>query len=42
MAIVAYVIVGMLVMRFTKGAVGVELVPNIQFWLNFPGLVKVC
>ena len=40
-AILAYTIIGMLVMGFVKGAVGVERVPNIQFWLYFFGLVKV-
>jgi len=33
-----YLVVGMLVMRFGKGATGAEMVPNHDFWVSLPGL----
>lgn len=32
---------GMLVLRFIRGATGKEMIPNYEFWANFPNLVKV-
>ena len=40
-AIVAYIVVGMLVMRYYKGARGIEMIPNLSFWKDFPFLLKV-
>ena len=40
-AVVTYVVVGVLVMKYRKGAQGVELIPNYHFWKDFPFLVKV-
>ena len=28
-------------MKFRRGATGAEMVPHREFWLGFPGLVKV-
>lgn len=27
-------------MRFKKGATGIEMIPNVEFWASLPGLVK--
>nr|AQW35022.1 G-protein coupled receptor signaling pathway [Liposcelis entomophila] len=31
---------GMLVLKFIRGATGKEMIPNYEFWANFPNLVK--
>ncbi len=36
-----YIIGGVLYNKFAKGAKGVELIPNIEFWKELPGLVRV-
>lgn len=36
-----YLIVGVLVMKFHKGAGGKELIPNYSFWVDLPHLIKV-
>jgi hypothetical protein len=33
---------GILVMKFVKGASGVEMVPNLELWKGLPSLIKVC
>jgi hypothetical protein len=38
--VVAYFVIGVLVMRFYKGARGVEMIPNLSFWKDFPFLLK--
>ena len=35
-----YVVAGVLIMYFYKKARGVELIPNIEFWKDFPFLLK--
>jgi len=35
---VLYLLIGILVMRFGKGATGAEMVPNHDFWVSLPGL----
>ena len=40
-AVVGYIVVGMLVMRFYRGAQGLEMIPNFSFWKDFPFLLKV-
>ena len=36
-----YIAIGMVCMYKLKGQTGVEAVPNIQFWRDLPGLLKV-
>lgn len=36
-----YFIGGGLIMYFARGARGVEVIPNFEFWASIPGLVKV-
>ncbi|XP_059488787.1 uncharacterized protein LOC132204341 [Neocloeon triangulifer] len=36
----AYFIGGMAIMKFIKGAQGVEVIPNYEFWTGLPSLVK--
>jgi len=36
-----YFVGGILVMRYGRGARGVEQIPNLEFWKSLPGLVKV-
>lgn len=40
--IIVYLVGGVLVLRYWRGASGVELIPNFEFWKSLPGLVKVC
>ena len=40
-AVITYFIVGVIVMKFYKGATGKELVPNYEFWSDLPFLIKV-
>ncbi|CAH1109715.1 unnamed protein product [Psylliodes chrysocephalus] len=35
-----YIIGGAALLYFIRGARGVEMIPNIEFWKNLPGLVK--
>jgi cation-dependent mannose-6-phosphate receptor len=37
----AYLFGGMAIMKFVKGAQGVEIIPNYGFWSSLPSLVKV-
>lgn len=37
----AYLFGGMAIMKFVKGAQGVEVIPNYGFWSSIPSLVKV-
>lgn len=39
-AVMVYIIGGMLFLRFYRGASGVEMIPNYEFWKDFPLLVK--
>lgn len=39
-AVLVYVIGGVLFLRFYRGASGVEMIPNYEFWKDFPFLVK--
>ncbi len=39
--ILVYVVGGVLFLHFSKGASGVEMIPNVSFWKEVPGLVKV-
>lgn len=32
---------GALLLYFIRGARGIEVIPNVEFWMNLPGLVKV-
>ncbi|ELU00623.1 hypothetical protein CAPTEDRAFT_19704 [Capitella teleta] len=38
--VVMYLVFGVLVMRFTRGATGLEQIPNIEFWKELPLLIK--
>ena len=40
-AVVLYFAIGMPVMYYVKGARGLEMIPFISFWKDFPFLVKV-
>ena len=40
-AIVAYVVIGMIINATVRGARGVEMIPNLSFWKDFPYLLKV-
>ncbi len=40
-AVIAYFIIGSIVMFQVKGARGIEVVPNYSFWKDLPFLVKV-
>ncbi|XP_060522055.1 uncharacterized protein LOC132699400 [Cylas formicarius] len=35
-----YLVGGCLIMHFVRGARGIEIIPNIDFWRSIPGLVK--
>jgi len=39
-AIAVYLIAGIIYKAFVKGARGLEVIPNIEFWMTVPGLVK--
>lgn len=39
-AVMVYIIGGILFLRFYRGASGVEMIPNYEFWKDFPLLVK--
>ncbi|XP_078703464.1 uncharacterized protein LOC144928659 isoform X1 [Branchiostoma floridae x Branchiostoma belcheri] len=38
--VLVYVAGGMLFLRFARGAEGTEMIPNYEFWADFPYLVK--
>ncbi|XP_066302917.1 uncharacterized protein [Branchiostoma lanceolatum] len=38
--IVVYFVGGMIVMKFVKGAQGLEIIPNSGFWSSLPGYIK--
>lgn len=37
-----YFVGGGCLLYFVRGARGIEVVPNIDFWRSLPGLIKVC
>ena len=39
--VIVYLVGGVLYMRFVRGATGIEMVPNLEFWKEVPALVKV-
>lgn len=39
--VIAYFVIGVIVMKKVKGAEGKEMIPNYDFWSNLPGLIKV-
>jgi len=39
--LIVYFVGGILVLRYWRGARGVEQIPNYEFWISLPGLVKV-
>ena len=41
MAVATYVIVGCLVNAFARQKRGIEIIPNLEFWKDFPFLLKV-
>ena len=41
LAVVLYFAIGMPIMYYVKGARGLEMIPLIGFWKDFPFLVKV-
>ena len=40
-AVLAYIVIGLLVNRFYRGARGLEMIPHLSFWKDFPYLLKV-
>lgn len=36
-----YFVVGALLLRFLRGARGIEMIPNLEFWKDLPYLVRV-
>lgn len=38
--LVVYLVAGILFNKYSKGATGKELIPNVNFWIDFPFLVK--
>ena len=39
--LVVYLVAGILFNKYSKVANGMELIPNVNFWIDFPSLVKV-
>ena len=39
--VVVYFVGGVLFQKYARGAQGAELIPNYEFWSDFPGLIKV-
>ena len=37
-----YLVAGVLFNKFHKGASGKEVIPNVNFWMDFPLLIKAC
>ena len=40
--LVVYLVGGIIFNKYRKGATGKEMIPNVNFWTDFPLLVKVC
>ena len=40
--LLVYIVAGVLFNKFHRGASGKEVIPNVNFWMDFPLLVKVC
>ncbi|CAG0891665.1 unnamed protein product [Darwinula stevensoni] len=38
--VILYLIIGMIILRVVRGAEGWEMIPNRNFWMDFPGLMK--
>ena len=41
MVFLVYFVSGILVMKYYRGAVGKELIPHHNFWIDLPFLIKV-
>ena len=41
LAVIAYFVIGAVIMAKVKGARGMEIIPNIAFWKDLPFLIKV-
>lgn len=41
LAVVLYFAIGMPIMYYVKGARGIEMIPLVSFWKDFPFLLKV-
>ena len=39
--VIAYFVAGILIMKFYKKASGTDIIPNKQFWIKAPFLIKV-
>ena len=39
--VVVYIVGGVLFMKFARGAEGKEVIPNVNFWSELPGNIKV-
>lgn len=37
-----YFVLGALLLRCLRGAHGLEMIPNLEFWRDLPFLVRVC
>ena len=40
-AAVSYLVIGIIIQAGMRGARGVEVIPNLSFWKDFPFLLKV-
>ena len=41
LGIAIYIVAGMLIMKFCYNAAGTDVIPNKNFWMEFPLLIKV-
>jgi len=39
--LIVYFVGGILLLRYWRGARGLEQIPNFEFWKSLPGLIKV-
>ena len=39
--VILYLVIGILFLKFVRGSEGKEVIPNFEFWKDFPLLVKV-
>ena len=39
-AVIGYLVGGIVFMKFVKGAEGKEIIPNVTLWMGIPGLIK--
>ena len=39
--VVVYLAAGSLFMKYGRGAEGKEVIPNVNIWMEIPGLIKV-